>query len=94
MNPTFSNAKLKELFPLLKLCSDRLHATIQKNLGAEIDFTECIGRLTMDAVFNCLFGVETDLQNDTNNVYLSKVRAIVKQSAQLTPLFRIMGKLF
>ena len=37
INPTFSTAKLKELLPLMTMCTDRLLETIEKNVDKEIN---------------------------------------------------------
>jgi cytochrome P450 len=92
MNPTFSPAKLKEMLPILKMTSDRLIVTIDKNLDSEMNFTEYVGRMTMDAVFNCLFGVEVDLQNDLDNIYLIKTRSQIDMASDLSPLFNFLSR--
>jgi hypothetical protein len=92
MNATFSPAKLKEIMPYLKICSDRLVEIINKNANNELNFSEHIDRMTMDAVFNCLFGVEVDIQNDPDNSYLLRARVAIRESNKYTPLFKFFSK--
>ena len=40
MNPTFSQSKLKEILPLMKMCSDRFIHTIDQNVGQEVNVTK------------------------------------------------------
>ena len=39
LNPTFSVIKLKELFPLMKICSDRFIKRLDENLNKEFDIS-------------------------------------------------------
>ena len=86
INPTFSPSKLKELVPLLKVCSDRLIVVIEQNLDKEINITEYSGRMTMDAVFNCAFGIDADIQNHSDNIFLVKTRELLRSISSLNPL--------
>jgi cytochrome P450 len=90
MNPTFSHARLKELFPILNECSQRLLKVVEENLGREFDFFEHAGRLTLDAVFNCLFGIEVDMQNDSDNIYMKKTKELSGVFINLPPIFVIL----
>jgi hypothetical protein len=92
MNPTFSPAKLKDLMPALRICSDRLVNLIEKNIDNEIDFSDHIGRMTMDAVFNCLFGVDVDVQSDPSSMYLTRTRAGVQDGTEFTAFYKFLSK--
>lgn len=37
----------------------------------------------MDTIWNCAFGIDTDLQNDLNNQYFYRAEQIFKRSADL-----------
>lgn len=86
-SPTFSPARLKELVPILKICSDRLLTVIENNTGRELDLTDIVNRMTMDAVMNCLFGMEVNVQNSSEkNIYMEKMQLVISQTTEL-PLF-------
>ena len=40
MNPTFSSSKLRELGPLMIMCTDRLIAKLNENIDTEIDVSQ------------------------------------------------------
>jgi cytochrome P450 len=40
MNPTFSSAKLRELGPLVIMCTDRLVTKLNENIDTEIDISQ------------------------------------------------------
>lgn len=40
MNPTFSSAKLREIGPLLIMCSDRLKKVLEKENEKEVNITQ------------------------------------------------------
>jgi cytochrome P450 len=42
MNPTFSSSKLRELGPLMIMCTDRLVVKLNENAGTEIDVTQYV----------------------------------------------------
>jgi len=39
LNPTFSSSKLKELFPLMKICSDRFIKRLDENVNKEFNIS-------------------------------------------------------
>jgi hypothetical protein len=42
MNPTFSSSKLRELGPLMIMCTDRLVAKLHENIDIEIDISQYV----------------------------------------------------
>jgi cytochrome P450 len=42
MNPTFSSSKLRELGPLMIMCTDRLVVKLNENAGTEIDVSQYV----------------------------------------------------
>lgn len=70
INPTFSTAKLKDLLPLITMCSDRLLETIENNLEKEINIKKYLGQFTMDTICNCAFGLDIDCLKNPNNPFL------------------------
>ncbi|CAF1349248.1 unnamed protein product [Adineta steineri] len=106
INPTFSAAKLKMMSPLINGCISNLmekladHATNNSQFNIYVYYK----RMTMDVICRCAFGLDTDLQNNPNNIYFKKVEEIfttnfrahiVFKFAQLAPGMRnIIGKIF
>lgn len=84
MNPTFSSAKLRELGPLLITCTERLVDVLEKENNKEVDITRYLKRFTMDSIWNCAFGVDINLQYNTENEYLNKCEAIFTNTTRLS----------
>ena len=84
MNPTFSSAKLRELGPLISLCSDRLIKVVDNQ--EEINIYNYYKRFTMDTIWNCAFGVDIDVQNHPDNEYFKRSETVFRNTADLTPI--------
>nr|AHL88984.1 cytochrome p450 3045C1 [Brachionus koreanus] len=76
MNPTFSSAKLKELAPLLIKCTDRMNEIMIKKTETSISISEYFKRFTMDSIWNCAFGIDTDIQKNVKNEYFDRCEAM------------------
>lgn len=81
MNPTFSGAKLKEMGPLIVTCTDRLINQLNENSDIEINISSYLKRFTMDTIWNCAFGLDIDLQNDPDNLYLRNCESFFRLTA-------------
>jgi cytochrome P450 len=92
MNPTFSSAKLKELNPLMLKCSDRLVSKFDSLIDKEINVAELYKRFTMDAIWNCAFGVDINSQYDLDNPYFFKAEKVFRNSADFTWLMYLGGR--
>nr|QUF59376.1 cytochrome p450 CYP3045A1 [Brachionus angularis] len=62
MNPTFSSSKMRELYPSMKLCIDKLLEKIDQNVDQEIDVMSLFKKFTMDTIWNCAFGIDRNMQ--------------------------------
>jgi cytochrome P450 len=72
LNPTFSSAKLKQMSPLIN-CSVKMlmnKMTEQCDRGEPFDIYAYYKRFTMDTIWSCGFGLDTDMQNNVNDPYL------------------------
>ena len=69
INPTFSTAKLKLMSPLVTNCIQSLMNKLEEK-KEEFNIYEIYKRLTMDVICRCAFDIETDMQNDVNNMFL------------------------
>ncbi|CAF4002136.1 unnamed protein product, partial [Rotaria sordida] len=72
INPTFSSIKLKQMSPLINHSIDALmkKLTEQYQLGEPFDIYAFLKRFTMDTIWSCGFGLDTDMQNNPNDPYL------------------------
>nr|UOU03265.1 cytochrome P450 3045C6-3 [Brachionus rubens] len=78
MNPTFSSSKLRELGPLIDTCADRLIDRLNKADNTEIAVSDFYKRFTMDSIWNCAFGVDTNIQYEKENEYFTKCESIFR----------------
>ncbi|CAF1488168.1 unnamed protein product [Rotaria sordida] len=72
INPTFSSAKLKQMSPLINRSVTALmkKLTEQYQSGQSFDIYAFLKRFTMDTIWSCGFGLDTDMQNNPNDRYL------------------------
>ncbi|CAF0825016.1 unnamed protein product [Adineta ricciae] len=92
INPTFSSRKLKLMSSLVDGCIDALLKKLSeevKNEHTEINIYEMYKRLTMDVICRCAFGIDTDMQNDSNNMYLRKSAEVFKVDIEQMLPFKI-----
>jgi len=106
INPTFSSAKLKQMTPLLHHSLE----TFMKKMAQEyqnnqpFDIYAYFKRFTMDTIWSCGFGLDTDMQNNINNLYLvhsqqvfeeaNGIKILLLLSLFVTELNRIWYQLF
>ncbi|CAF1133079.1 unnamed protein product [Rotaria sordida] len=75
INPTFSCGKLKLMMPLVNQCIEAMLnklSDIINDKNTEINIYQLYKRMTMDVICRCAFGIDTDMQNDVDNIYLQK----------------------
>ena len=51
-------------------CTERLIEKLEDQEEEEISINAYLSRFTMDTIWNCAFGLDIDLQNDIDNLYL------------------------
>ena len=81
MNPTFSPLKMKRMIPMINSCIsifmdkiDEYHQTSSSTKGFDISkFYKC---LTMDLIWRCCFGLQTDMQKDPNDPFLRRSQQV------------------
>ena len=88
INPTFSSAKIKRMLPMIDDCI----ATLMRQLdqSAEFDIYQSYKSLTMDLIWRCCFGIETDMQCNPNNPYLLRSQQVFARENS-TPLATLLG---
>ncbi|UJR24390.1 hypothetical protein I4U23_005767 [Adineta vaga] len=107
INPTFTAAKLKTMSPLMNACITDLMKKIPNHVenGEEFNIYSYYKRMTMDVICRCAFGIDTDLQNNRDNIYFKKIRELFSsntigkswlfRSGQLLPeIHNILSKVF
>jgi cytochrome P450 len=67
LNPTFSPQKLKEILPLMKMCTDRFLSKVETNLNKEIVLADDVKAFAMDTLANCVFGITSNIQDNKNS---------------------------
>ncbi|CAF1362239.1 unnamed protein product [Adineta ricciae] len=87
INPTFSAAKLKMMSPLINGCITNAMEKLSNHAESGEDFNiyTYYKRMTMDVICRCAFGIDTDLQNNPDNIYFKKVEEIFARSFRLNP---------
>ena len=72
INPTFSSSKLKQMTPLIHRTLARLMEKMaeEHKINQPFDIYAYFKRFTMDSIWSCGFGLETDMQNNINDPYL------------------------
>jgi cytochrome P450 len=105
INPTFSSAKLKQMTPLIHHSIDSLMTKMaeEQKKNQPFDIYAFFKRFTMDTIWSCAFGLDTDMQNNINNPYLvhsqqlfdkaNNVKILILLSLFITELNRIWYKL-
>ena len=91
INPTFSAAKLKMMSPLINGCISNLMEKLANYVKTNEEFNIYMyyKRMTMDVICRCAFGIDTDIQNNPNNMYFQKVEQIFARSVRTNIVFKI-----
>ncbi|CAF0983094.1 unnamed protein product [Didymodactylos carnosus] len=96
INPTFSSIKLKQMSPLMNSCIDQLmhNLEVEYQKKTAFDIYTLYKRLTMDVIWTCGFGVDTDMQNNPDNPYLTHSLRVFSddQNNQLLILLALLIK--
>jgi cytochrome P450 len=91
INPTFSSAKLKQMTPLIHQSIVALMEKLseENNKGEPFDIYAYLKRFTMDTIWSCGFGVDTDMQNNSNDPYLVHSQQVFEEKLQLDVLLAL-----
>ena len=89
LNPTFSSAKLKQMSPLIHRSIEILmnEMSNQCNRGEPFDIYAYFKRFTMDTIWSCGFGLDTNVQNNVNDPYLLNSQKIFTRTMTRRILF-------
>jgi thromboxane-A synthase len=85
INPTFSSAKLKQMTPLIHRSIDMLMKKMaeEHKKNEPFDIYAYFKRFTMDTIWSCGFGLDTDMQNNINDPYLIHSQQIFVEKIRL-----------
>ncbi|UJR29508.1 hypothetical protein I4U23_010725 [Adineta vaga] len=80
VNPTFSLNKMKLMLPIVNQCIDILmnKLSILYENNEEFNIYDMFKRMTMDVIWRSGFGIESDMQNDIENIYLKKSAEVIE----------------
>jgi hypothetical protein len=90
INPTFSSAKLKQMTSLIHRSIDVFMVKIGEE-NQPFDIYTYFKRFTMETIWSCGFGIETDIQNNIDDPYLVLSQQIFdeKNSGKILAFFSI-----
>ncbi|CAD0198413.1 CYP6AN31 [Chrysodeixis includens] len=71
LTPTFTTAKLKNMFPLVVKCAEKLQHVGEDvvSRGGECDVRDLMARFTMEFIGACGFGIEMDTINNEQSLF-------------------------
>ncbi|XP_048224124.1 cytochrome P450 3A9-like [Perognathus longimembris pacificus] len=80
LSPTFTSGKLKEMFPIIHEFSDGLVKNLrpQAEKGKTVALKDIFGAYSMDVITGTSFGVNIDSLNNPQDVFVEKVKRLLK----------------
>ncbi|CAF4198665.1 unnamed protein product [Rotaria sordida] len=88
INPTFSSLKLKQMSPLINRSIDSFMTKLAEQHRCDQPFGTytLFKRFTMDTIWSCGFGLDTDMQNNPNDPHLVQSQRLAAEESNVTPL--------
>ncbi|XP_069889707.1 cytochrome P450 3A9-like [Dipodomys merriami] len=82
LSPTFTSGKLKEMFPIIREFSDGLVKNLrpQAEKGKSVALRDIFGAYSLDVITGTSFGVNIDSLNNSQDVFVEKVKRLLKFS--------------
>ncbi|XP_035443083.2 cytochrome P450 6B5-like [Spodoptera frugiperda] len=79
LTPLFSSAKMKNMFHLIEKCARDFENMLDQEAqtGKDIEVRALMGKFTMDAIGNCVFGIETRTMVKTENNPFTKIGNVI-----------------
>ncbi|CAH1401486.1 unnamed protein product [Nezara viridula] len=75
LTPTFTSEKLKSMFSLLEICVQNFLSYIDESKDSPIDIMEICGKLSIDAIASCAFGLELQCLKNRNHDFIKMGKA-------------------
>lgn len=71
LSPVFTSGKLKEMFPLILKCAERLEQCLEDAVkrGGPVDCFEISARYTTDVIGSCAFGINMNALSDERSEF-------------------------
>ncbi|KAM3965316.1 cytochrome P450 9e2-like [Aphomia sociella] len=66
VTPTFSSARLKNMLPLLQMCSKQMIDFLKQYDGKDVDMKDTLGHFTLETIGVSAFGIKCDSLTDEN----------------------------
>ncbi|OXB82762.1 UNVERIFIED_CONTAM: hypothetical protein H355_000460 [Colinus virginianus] len=88
LSPTFTSGKLKEMYPIIKLYSEKLVKNIEKKVADEefLNMKNIFGAYSMDVVTSTSFSVDIDSMSNPNDPFVTNIKKFLKINF-LNPFF-------
>ncbi|XP_064612401.1 cytochrome P450 3A9-like [Liolophura sinensis] len=95
LSPAFSSGKMRKMVPLIQICLDRLteNLTELSKSGKSFEVKSVMGGLSMEVIGAVGFGIETDVQKDLNDRFLTMAKRVFEENA-LTKIPVMMSLFF
>ncbi|XP_033314758.1 uncharacterized protein LOC117213489 [Bombus bifarius] len=103
LSPVFTSGKLKEMFPLIAECAEKLEKHLEKlaQKGEPVECRELTAKFGIDSIGSCVFGLNMNALEDKNSEFLRMSKQIFAVNAkqiirdfcrEFTPsLYKIIG---
>ncbi|GBM45506.1 Thromboxane-A synthase [Araneus ventricosus] len=93
ITPFFTTSKIKEMVPVMNTTIDSFMSKVEKKCeaGEEFDIYPMYEGLTIDIIARTAFGIQTDLQNNPNDLLL-RTNQIIYSEDITSPLYVLASK--
>lgn len=86
VNPTFSSNKIRSILPFvhrsIEILIDKFNQHIDRHQheNDEFNIDPFYKRMTMDIIWRSAFGIESEMQDDIENIYLKKSSSVIEMN--------------
>lgn len=87
VDPAFSNANIKMMFPIISLMSNRLTDYMEKFIDKNVDIKEIFQQFTIEVITNVAYGIETKCLGNPQNEFYKIARG--SSSASLIEIIKM-----
>lgn len=70
ITPAFSSARLKNMLPLIQMCSQQMVDFLKQYDNTDVEMKETMGHFTLEVIGACAFGLKCDALTDENAHFL------------------------
>ncbi|XP_035789952.1 cytochrome P450 6a2-like isoform X2 [Anopheles albimanus] len=92
LTPSFTGAKMKQLFPIMDSVADEFVSFVKRTLGQELEAKQISARFTTQNVVACTFGADGGCFNDTDSEFRLMGRRVFDVSHSMT--FKLVLQMF